>query len=164
MAPVKAIRSCLRQYAGFSGRAPRSEFWWWLLCAGLVLVFGSIALLGMGADDLDVDPEVGSGSIAATILWVGVLIPTLALTVRRLHDTDWSGWWALSTALCNAAPVYGAAFGLYALGVALGIDAVLLTYMAVSAVSLVVFVRMFFPGSRGDNRFGPDPLSGLETR
>ena len=160
MGPVKAIRSCLRQYVGFSRRAPRSEFWWWSICAGLVLSIGLMVLLGMEEGDLEgADPDAGSGSIAGTILWLGFFIPSLAVTVRRLHDTDWSGWWALSTALCSAAPVYGAAFGLYALGLAFGRDAVLLPYLAASAISLVVFVRMFFPGTRGDNRFGPAPLS-----
>ena len=152
MGPVKAIRSCLRQYAGLSGRAPRSEFWWWSICAGLVLVVVSMVLIGMEEGDLE-----------GTALWLAFFIPSLAVTVRRLHDTDWSGWWALSTALCGAVPAYGAAFGPYALGVALGSDAVLLPYAAASAVSLVVLIRMFFPGSRGDNRFGPDPLSGTDA-
>ena len=160
--PVNAIRSCLRQYVGFSGRAPRSEFWWWSICAGLVLVIVLMVLLGLEETDLEsADPDADSGSIAVTILWIALFIPSLAVTVRRLHDTDWSGWWALSTMLCGAVPVYAAAFGAFALGV-LASTAVLLPYLAASAVSLIVFVRMFFPGTRGDNRFGADPLAGTD--
>ena len=164
MGPVEAIGSCLRQYAGFFGRAPRSEFWWWF-CAVCIVVGVSMALLGMEEGSFEgADPDVGSepmsGSIAVAILWLGILIPTLAVTVRRLHDADWSGWWALSTALCNAPTVYAAAFGPYALGLVLGINGVLLAYVAAVVIALVVFVRMFFPGTRGDNRFGPDPLPG----
>ena len=156
MGPVEAIRSCLRQYAGLSGRAARSEFWWWSMCAGLIFSIVSMVLLGI--QEVLLGMEEGGGSVALAILWLGVLIPSLAVTVRRLHDTDWSGWWALSTALCNAAVVYAAAFGPHALGFAFGSDAVLFSYLAASGIALVVLVRMFLPGTRGDNRFGPDPL------
>ncbi len=74
----QAIQSCLGQYATFSGRAPRSEFWWFFLFQ--VLAMGVSSLLG--------DTVY---SIAALLL----VLPALAVGARRLHDVGRSGWWQL---------------------------------------------------------------------
>ena len=77
----------LKKYAQFSGRAKRSEFWWFVLVH--VIVF---ATLFMGA-------AITSGSWwAFTMLLVyavGTILPYWAVTVRRLHDVGYSGWWLL---------------------------------------------------------------------
>ena len=75
---LQAVQSCLGQYATFSGRAARSEYWWFLLFQ--VLVMGIFSLLG----------ETVYG-IAALLL----LLPALAVGARRLHDVGRSGWWQL---------------------------------------------------------------------
>ena len=73
-----AIRICFGKYADFTGRASRPEFWWFVLFILLV----DVALLAI-----------------ARLLWflfaLAVLLPRLAVAVRRLHDTDRSGWWLL---------------------------------------------------------------------
>jgi uncharacterized membrane protein YhaH (DUF805 family) len=85
-----AITSVLQQnYANFQGRAVRSEFWYWTLFSILVNIFFSLA----GAM---VHAVVFLHLIVALIGLVfslGFLIPSIAVTVRRLHDLDKSGWW-----------------------------------------------------------------------
>jgi len=75
---VQAIKSCLGQYATFSGRASRSEFWWFFLFQ--VLVMAATSMLG--------DVINGIASLA-------LLLPALAVGTRRLHDIGRTGWWQL---------------------------------------------------------------------
>lgn len=80
MSFVDAVNACFRQYVGFSGRALRSEFWWFTLFGLLV-----------GAAAAIVDPRGAIGALLSLVL----LLPSLAVGVRRLHDTGRSGWWLL---------------------------------------------------------------------
>ena len=86
----EAVRSVLSNYATFSGRAPRSEFWWWVLAA-------LIAMLAAGLlDGLLLPAAVEQGyKPVSTLLALAIVLPNLAVTVRRLHDTDRTGWWVL---------------------------------------------------------------------
>jgi len=93
-----AIASCFRNYANFRDRAPRSEFWFFrlfllLVFAGFFLVIGAIG----AANERPHDPNpVAMGlSFALIIFWLAIFIPDLAVTVRRLHDVNRSGWWYL---------------------------------------------------------------------
>jgi uncharacterized membrane protein YhaH (DUF805 family) len=83
MDPVQAIRSVLGQYATFNGRASRSEFWWWV---GAWILFALLSGMLMAID-------LTLGSIVYYGVGLLVLIPYLAVLVRRLHDTGRSGWW-----------------------------------------------------------------------
>src|SRR5215213_11033512 len=80
----------LKKYAVFSGRSRRTEYWYFVLFNLIVsIVLGWIdALLGTGGS------YAGAGVLSG-IYGLAVLIPTLAVTVRRLHDIDRSGWWIL---------------------------------------------------------------------
>ncbi|RME14739.1 MAG: DUF805 domain-containing protein [Alphaproteobacteria bacterium] len=82
-----AVRTCLARFADFSGRAPRSEFWWYvlfLMAADAVLTRLDAALLGT--------PVV---PFLSGIFSLAMLLPTVAVAVRRLHDLDKAGWWYL---------------------------------------------------------------------
>jgi uncharacterized membrane protein YhaH (DUF805 family) len=79
----EAIRDGFSKYATFSGRSSRSAYWWWILFYVLVVVVASI---------LDAAANTG---IIAVLVWLGFFLPNLAVLVRRLHDTDRSGWWVL---------------------------------------------------------------------
>jgi uncharacterized membrane protein YhaH (DUF805 family) len=85
----EAVRRVLGNYAQFKGRAPRSEYWWFVLAMWLLLIsvvfVGAIA--GLSDEALD-----GLSMLAVLAL----LLPHLAVMVRRLHDTDRTGWWALA--------------------------------------------------------------------
>lgn len=94
----QAVSRFFTKYADFSGRASRSEFWWWMLASVLVSIVGSvIASFGVSGATLTADGQVvfgaaywiGYGLIA---LWgLATLVPALALYWRRLHDTNKSG-------------------------------------------------------------------------
>ncbi|WP_211310365.1 DUF805 domain-containing protein [Pontivivens insulae] len=79
----EAIRSVLQQYVGFTGRARRSEYWWWTLAVVLATIIVSVVEVTLGLFGL------------STILSLAIFLPGLAVSVRRLHDTGRSGWWLL---------------------------------------------------------------------
>ncbi len=84
-----SIKSGFNRYFDFNTRSSRSEYWWWYLFTALVgyaLMFFGGAMVNMGIE---------AGLMLPFIWYLGVIIPTLALSVRRLHDTDRSGWWFL---------------------------------------------------------------------
>jgi uncharacterized membrane protein YhaH (DUF805 family) len=74
---VDAIKICLSKYADFNGRASRPEFWWFYLFTSIVLLVSLLAPFLM------------------IIAFLALIVPSIAVTVRRLHDTDRSGWWYL---------------------------------------------------------------------
>lgn len=86
----EAITTCLRKYADFKGRASRSEFWWFVLLYYGVL-FLPLIILGVTAESGDVIPSIAGPLIGLAFL--ALVLPYVAAGVRRLHDTDKSGWW-----------------------------------------------------------------------
>jgi uncharacterized membrane protein YhaH (DUF805 family) len=87
----------LKKYAVFSGRARRKEYWMYTLFYVLIsyLAMGIITgIVAISAISGNSNPTVFIAPIVLfTILYLAFLIPTLAVTVRRLHDTSRSGWW-----------------------------------------------------------------------
>lgn len=82
--PINALTSCLKRYAKFEGRASRSEFWYWVLATFIIgFVVGFVGVLTVG--------ESATNAIS-NILQLALLLPGLAVAVRRLHDTGRSGW------------------------------------------------------------------------
>lgn len=80
----------IKKYAVFSGRARRKEYWYFVLFNILI----SIGLSFVDAMVGTVNAETGYGLLGA-VYSLAILIPSLAVLVRRLHDTDRSGWWIL---------------------------------------------------------------------
>ncbi len=77
------------KYAEFSGRARRNEYWYFVL-------FNFLISIGLGIIDGVLGLGAGSGvGLLGGIYSLAVLIPSLAVAVRRLHDTGRSGWWLL---------------------------------------------------------------------
>ena len=115
-----------RRYAEFSGRSRRKEYWMFYLL--IVIVFAVLSvIMPMGAPTVDpLTGQVSGGGMMTTVgggllllFWVGTIIPSLAVSIRRMHDQDRSGWWILC-------PIMNIVF-------------------------------LFIEGTRGPNRFGPDP-------
>jgi uncharacterized membrane protein YhaH (DUF805 family) len=93
---AEAVATCLRKYAKFSGRARRSEFWWWALFVVIVLtVVAGFAVASGAVDEAgSLDPDSGA-ALAVGLVWLALILPNLAVAVRRLHDTGKSGWFVL---------------------------------------------------------------------
>ena len=85
---IEAVKTCFKKYGTFSGRASRSEYWYFVL-----FIIGSFLLI------LLLSSSAGSGFAQfiplIIILYLGILVPTIAVTARRLHDINKSGWWQL---------------------------------------------------------------------
>lgn len=134
-----AVRRCLQQkYATFQGRAPRSELWWFMLFVTLVtgVLFTLATTLAL------LTSSDGSMSMFGLILIfiaslapLGLLVPMIAVSVRRLHDLGWSGWWYLAQLI----PIVG------------------------GLASLAMFIGFMLPGVEGENKYGESPLSGARV-
>jgi uncharacterized membrane protein YhaH (DUF805 family) len=130
---TEAVKSVYSKYATFSGRARRSEYWWWAL---YMLITGAVVgvieySLGLGTGVVG----SGGGEFSATYnggplsgIWsLAHLLPGLGVAVRRLHDTDRSGWWLLIVLI----PLIG---------------------------FLILLYFLVTKGTAGPNRFGDDPI------
>ena len=80
----EAVKSGFDHYVKFDGRASRPAYWWWFLFTILVAVAASI-----------IDAAIGSFGVISGIAGLALLLPGLSVAIRRLHDTDHSGWWVL---------------------------------------------------------------------
>jgi uncharacterized membrane protein YhaH (DUF805 family) len=138
MSFADAIRTCFSKYATFSGRARRSEFWYFVLLTFIVgVVLGIVAAVLMAGSIASDSEALASGMTSlpagvmvvygiAAVFNLAVLLPFLAVSVRRLHDTDRSGgFWFL-----NLIPFVG---------------------------GIIVLVFYCLAGTVGPNRFGADP-------
>lgn len=132
----------LSNYADFSGRASRSEYWLFYLLnvivigiAGAFMLSGITKITGIGDLRQHVhNTSFATGLFVAVVWVVFALIPNVAVTVRRLHDRDMSGWWYLGFIALGMLPFVGWLF------------------------SIAFLVVLCLRGTDGDNRFGPDPL------
>jgi uncharacterized membrane protein YhaH (DUF805 family) len=93
----EAIKRFFKKYATFSGRASRSEYWWVALLSFLVSTVGQIAMTAGGAATMDpITGEPGSGMVPGLIVVIlyglATLVPSIAVSVRRLHDGNFNGW------------------------------------------------------------------------
>jgi uncharacterized membrane protein YhaH (DUF805 family) len=127
----QAVTSYFQNYVTFTGRAPRSAYWWVFLFNLIIAVVAAVCDQVLGIAYTMAGPtgvmSLGYGPIY-TIYLLAVLLPSIALSVRRLHDRDMSGWWFLLVFV----PLIGA---------------------------LILLVWFCLPGTPGDNRFGPNPLA-----
>ena len=155
----------LRRYADFSGRSRRKEFWMYQLMNiivvmalyALILGGGGLSALtaGAAASQAGTDPDLTQMSIGP-MFWIGVallciwglgtIIPSLAVTVRRLHDRNMSGWYLLGfiviVIVLSMIPVLGA--------------------LIVFVLEIGYIVVLALPGTPGTNDYGPDPLGQVD--
>ncbi|GLQ35913.1 membrane protein [Amylibacter marinus] len=96
---IEAVKSVLNNYANFNGRAPRSEYWWWILALTIVnFILSGLLLSSMDFSNLATSPNPGLssfmsfGGILMLVFYLATIIPTLAVGARRLHDSGKSGW------------------------------------------------------------------------
>lgn len=142
-----------RRYFDFSGRSRRKEYWWFAVFTTIVAMVFAIAIIAAifgTANVLIADPATlframrpGMWVVVALLALFGLasIIPGIAVQVRRLHDLGVSGWWYLlfvvSGVILGEIPKIGEGLN--------------------SLVSLGWIVWMFFPGTKGPNKYGDDP-------
>jgi uncharacterized membrane protein YhaH (DUF805 family) len=92
---IPSVKDAFNKYGTFSGRSSRSQYWWFFLfgiMAGLFFSILDFAILGVDATSTDQNEPIGWFNL----LWsLFLIIPSLALASRRLHDVNKSGWWQL---------------------------------------------------------------------
>jgi len=90
-----AVRTCWKKYGDFDGRAARSEFWWWVVFVALVQFAAAIVLTII----LIIFQNVGFLQWLSVLIFMVIvlafILPSIAVSVRRLHDRDLSGWFYL---------------------------------------------------------------------
>ena len=132
----EAVDICLKQkYATFQGRARRAEFWWFTLAFVLVMAVVSAVAGGVTAATQSGDGSVSViaiivGALGGVVL-LGLIVPAISVTVRRLHDLGFSGWWYLGPII----PIVGGFIAIY------------------------LYIKYMMRGDIGPNAYGPDPLS-----
>lgn len=104
---TEAIQSGFQNYVKFDGRADRPAYWWWVLFTIIVSMIANVIDRAIGSTIVTTPTTAGvSGTtfgVVATIAGLVLFLPSLGLLVRRLHDTDRSGWWVL----INVIPIIG---------------------------------------------------------
>lgn len=80
----QAVKTVLSNYAKFEGRSGRAEFWWWILA-----YFVAYVVVAM------VSRALGMGGWLALIYWLAVIVPTVAVGIRRFHDIGKSAIWVI---------------------------------------------------------------------
>lgn len=145
----EAVRTCLREkYLTISGRAARSEYWYFTLACWLFFMVGGMIIfmfMGMFSSvGFDANGDIVNTGFPA-IMWVlfvilgiagiALYIPMLTAMVRRFHDRNLSGWWVLGVAIGSNIPY---------IGVLIGIAGFVITVMK---------------GTEGPNKYGDDPLN-----
>ena len=183
----QAIRTCLRRYADFKGRATRAEFWWWWLGCGLVAgmmnLLQAALIASVAFEWWPGDWGFGLWALLAfavaqvgRIVTLALILPSLAVTSRRLHDTGRSGWWQLlwwspasiTLVLGAALFLFYGPFRLMGLEDSFSRDAapwvlhaLVPAFIALAVVGAATFILavtwLSRQGQPVPNRFGPDP-------
>ena len=147
---MPCILTTFRRFADFRGRSRRREFWTWFLftwiVSSLLRRLDRVAGLALG------EWLVGTGPLSAAFALL-TLAPGLAVTVRRLHDTNRRWWWLLLP-VGAVALVFGMAM-VWVGGNNMALGFAMLSILLGGVAALLVILCL--NGTAGSNRFGPDP-------
>ncbi|MBA1347154.1 MULTISPECIES: DUF805 domain-containing protein [Rhizobium] len=134
---TEAVRTVLKQkYATFSGRASRSEYWWFVLFY-LLALFALIIpafILAFATSGGGAPSPVHYTVVIWMLFTLAIFLPLTSLQVRRFHDRNISGWWYLALFIGSFVPY---------------------VVLVTAPVTIVISV---LPGTEGPNKFGADPL------
>lgn len=175
-----AVKTCFKKYFDFTGRARRSEYWWFVLFYFLVFfawMIVSTFLTAMGLESLirSVESPITVIITSSAIMFLPMLffiIPQYAAMTRRLHDTGRSGWWVVAALLVGIA--YFAAYIALIIPLITNGDTgspdslggllsspmmpvVGILGLASMVLGVVVFVFTLLDSERGENKYGPSP-------
>ena len=157
---TQSIATCFKKYATFKGRASRSEFWWFHLfqfLASFAIVIVAVVIYAISQDML----LLLALQLVSWLFQLAIFLPEIAVTCRRLHDTERSGWWMILPT------------GTYFIGIIfVGISLLLtndvtffavVTLIATLGASICVLIWLIDPSDRGENKYGPSPFFDEET-
>jgi uncharacterized membrane protein YhaH (DUF805 family) len=157
----------LKRYAEFSGRSRRMEYWMFQLFMFLVYMAMMVLMmvLGGGAMMSGGDPSAMMAAGGAALIIGGfymlfalaMFIPALAVSVRRLHDTNRSGWWILAPLSGYVIMLIGAMTAGTGDNAGIGGILAMIGMVMVIGLGITLLVFMFLEGTRGPNQYGPDP-------
>ena len=136
----EAVTACIQDYYTFSGRARRSEYWWFVL----FVVVATFLLAGVDAVIFGEDMLLGLNGLFGLLTF----LPQISVSWRRMHDTGRPGWFNLLPAV----PIVS----LLMIGSGDPVPELVLLYGSV-ALAIVVLVWLALPSQSGENRFGPEP-------
>lgn len=132
----EAIQLFFSRYVDFQGRSRRSEYWWVALFNVIVFGVGTVLAMVLGG----VNFETGEMGPLAYVIFgllglyaLGIIVPSIALFVRRLHDINQTGWIYLGLLVLGFVPLIGL------------------------LASIAQIVIACIPGTVGTNKYGPDP-------
>ena len=149
-----SVSTCFKKYFTFSGRAARSEYWWFQIFA----VLGSI--VSIVVDGVIFGAGYGDTGVLGTIFSLAIIIPTFSVTCRRLHDINRTGWWQIGWVLVILSLGYLAIFALIMTTPSFGVgDSMVLIFVVL--VGMGVLWPLYWlasSGTKGDNKYGPNPL------
>ena len=140
----------LKRYAEFSGRSRRKEYWMYVL---LLVIVGFV--LGAIEGAMGLAQTVGPYGPLSAIFALGTLIPSIAVGVRRLHDTERTGWWMALPLVPYALAVIMLVTGNLAMAG--------MVMIAAGILAIVLLVFMVLDGTKGPNKYGPDPKGGVDA-
>lgn len=168
MTAVEAVKSVFSKWKDFEGRASRSEYWWFIgfiVLASMILSLVDGAIFGFPSQG-----QQQNGPISAIFSLV-IFIPTLAVLVRRFHDTGRSGWFALLPAAISLILVITLLLGIFITGTVerhMGMPGHMGSILGATGlmiyliVSIVVGILMLYwltrPSEPGPNSYGPPPV------
>jgi len=156
--------NAMRRYFEFGGRSSRSEFWFFVLFYIIIIILAAVL-------DAVIFGSQGGMGILYGIVALAHLVPAIAVSVRRLHDTDRTGWWVfffflvpIIVSLVTMAVLGGSLAltmggntdvfaGMATMG--LGLLIIALVDIVILIVAIIFYVT---PGAPGPNRFGPPPI------
>lgn len=145
-------RNITEHYLDFQGRVRRQEFWYYVLAYVVVYLVLAVVQSVLGTH------------LLTGLLGLALFLPSLGIAVRRLHDTDRSGWWVLLAAIPAALLTMLTSFALIAGAYAMVfLTATLLPILSLAAAALLIYWYAQ-PGTPGQNQYGPDPKGGTAER
>lgn len=164
----------LKRFAQFSGRSRPAEFWMFFLLQAIIYTVLIVAALVIGGAAAGLSADASNGMATANgivgmiatfgifaaigaLIYLVFLVPNIAVSVRRLHDTDKSGWWLMlywgPVLVSLALTVVG---GLTQSSGLTGVGSIISLISWIGSLVLLVF--MILPGTPGPNQYGPSPL------
>ena len=173
----RAIKTCFSKYCVFKGRAQRAEYWYFILfifIVNWVLSTWSMTRLmpalladgpGRATNPFELYAQGGVLMYANLVFSLATFLPSLAAMVRRLHDTNRSGWWVLAYYLfiiVGEVVMFinvGYSFSTGGMKMAL---AMMIFGLGMLAISIVLLVWLCTAGTNGPNKYGPDPLGSQQ--